>query len=63
MNTTENFEMCDEEKSYHDWVAKNLIFVNANKNSVSVMKKLYLEGFAAGYQYRKEFNSKEWLQK
>jgi len=56
-------ELCDEEKSYHEWVANNLEYLQNNKQHVSVMKKLYLEGFAAGFQYNKELQSKEWLQK
>lgn len=56
-------EECDEEKSYHEWVAKNLEYIQQNKSHVSVMKKLYMEGFAAGYQNRKEYNAQEWLQK
>ena len=56
-------EMCDEEKSYHEWVAENIEYLQQNKSHVSVMKKLYMEGFAAGYQYRKELQAKEWLQK
>lgn len=56
-------EMCDEEKSYHEWVAKNIEYIGQNKTHVSVMKKLYMEGFAAGFQYKKELQSKEWLQK
>lgn len=53
----------DEEKSYYEWVTKNLSFISQNKQSVNVMKKLYLEGFVAGWQYRKEHDAKEWLQK
>jgi hypothetical protein len=56
-------EISDEEKSYHEWVTKNLSFIGQNKQSINVMKKLYMEGFAAGWQYRKEYNAKEWLQK
>lgn len=55
--------MCDEEKSYHEWVSKNLEYLQHNKSHVGVMKKLYMEGFAAGFQFKKEFQSKEWLQK
>jgi hypothetical protein len=61
MNTDDEFS--DEEKSYHEWVSKNLSFISQNKQSVNVMKKLYLEGFAAGWQYRKEYDAREWLQK
>lgn len=55
--------MCDEEKSYHEWVADNLAFVKENKQHISVMKKLYMEGFAAGYVYRNIVNEQEQLQK
>lgn len=56
-------EMCDEEKSYHEWVANNLEYLQQNKSHVSVMKKLYMDGFAAGFEYKKELQAKEWLQK
>lgn len=46
-----NTDLCYEEKSYHEWVANNLSFVNQNKQSISIMKKLYMEGFAAGFDY------------
>jgi hypothetical protein len=58
-----NEDLCDEEKSYYEWVSNNLSFINQNKQSVNVMKKLYMEGFAAGWQNKKEFQAKEWLQK
>jgi hypothetical protein len=56
-------DLSDEEKSYYQWVSKNLSFINQNKQSVNVMKKLYMEGFAAGWQTKKESQAKEWLQK
>jgi len=55
--------MCDEEKSYHNWVSNNLEFLQNNKQHVSVMKKLYMEGFAAGFQFKKELQAQEYLQK
>ncbi|NBT08990.1 MAG: hypothetical protein EBS93_08900 [Chitinophagia bacterium] len=58
-----NEELCDEEKSYHEWVANNLSFVNQNKQSISIMKKLYMEGFAAGFDYRYKLRAEEELQK
>lgn len=61
MNDTD--ELSDEEKSYHEWVTKNLSFINQHKQSINVMKKLYMEGFTAGWQRRQEHNAKEWLQK
>ena len=58
-----NDDLCDEERNYYEWVSNNLSFINQNKQSVNVMKKLYMEGFAAGWQNKKEFQAKEWLQK
>lgn len=59
----QNDDICDEEKSYHEWVANNLEYIQTNKQHVGVMKKLYMEGFAAGFQQKKQFQAKEWLQK
>ena len=56
-------ELSDEEISYNDWVSQNLVFINQNKNSVGVMKKLYIDGYAAGWQAKKEYQAKEWMQK
>lgn len=56
-------QICDEEKSYHEWVTNNLEYLSQNKQHISVMKKLYMEGFAAGFHFKKELQSKEWLQK
>ena len=56
-------ELGDEETSYNDWVSQNLVFINQNKNAVGVMKKLYIEGYAAGWQAKKEYQAKEWMQK
>lgn len=58
-----NEEMCDEEKSYHEWVAKNIPFIRQNKDCVRVMQKLYIAGFAAGYIHKDKINAKEQLQK
>jgi len=58
-----NEDLSDEEKSYYEWVSNNLSFINQHKQSINVMKTLYLEGFAAGWQCRKEYDAKEWLQK
>lgn len=58
-----NTDLCDEEKSYHEWVANNLSFVNQNKQSISIMKKLYMEGFAAGFDYQRKLKAEEELQK
>jgi hypothetical protein len=56
-------ELSDEEISYNDWVSENLIFINQNKNSVAIMKRLYMDGYAAGWQAKKEYQAREWMQK
>ncbi|MFN9957395.1 MAG: hypothetical protein ACK55I_30180 [bacterium] len=55
--------MCDEEKSYHEWVSKNIIFIRDNKDCVKVMQKLYMDGFAAGFVHKNKINAEEQLQK
>lgn len=62
MNNPEEF-LCDEEKSYNDWVKNNLTYINQNKQSISVMRKLYMEGFAAGFVHRDKISIMEQLQK
>lgn len=56
-------ELSDEEKSYHEWVSNNLEYIQQNKSHVSVMKKLYMQGFAAGFHFKKTLQAKDWLQK
>lgn len=58
-----NEEMCDEEKSYHEWVSKNLNYISKHKESISVMQKLYMEGFAAGFHHKFRISAEEYLQK
>jgi hypothetical protein len=53
----------DEEKSFHEWLSNNIGYVNTYKGSIAVMKKLYLEGFAAGYVHRDKINAEIQLQK
>ena len=56
-------DISDEEQSYLDWIALNKNFVSQNKESIHVMKKLYLAGFAAGYIYKGQNQAQEQLQK
>lgn len=56
-------EVCDEEKSYYEWVSKNLEYIQQNKQHIGVMKKLYMQGFAAGFVHRNKMNAEEQLQK
>lgn len=63
MYDPEDYELCDEEKSYHEWVANNLDFIQNNKQHIGVMKKLYMQGFAAGFQHKQKITVQEYLQK
>jgi hypothetical protein len=53
----------DEELSYNEWVANNLDYINQNKTHISVMKKLYMDGFAAGFVHKYQMNLMEQLEK
>ena len=61
MNNEE--QLSDEEKNYNQWVSQNLFYINQHKKSLNVMKKIYLDGFAAGWQFKKEYIAREWLEK
>ena len=63
MYNPEDEELCDEEKSYHEWVAQNLDFIQNNKQHVGVMKKLYMAGFGAGFDHKRKLSAQEYLQK
>ena len=56
-------ELSDEEKFYYDWVKNNLEYINQHKNSIEVMKKLYMAGFGDGFTYRRKMTAQEELQK
>lgn len=56
-------ELCDEEKSYNEWVVDNLYYIRDHKDCIKVMKKIYMEGFAAGFVHRNKINVMEQLQK
>lgn len=58
-----NTELCDEEKSYNDWVSNNLSYINQHKQSIHIMKKIYMDGFAAGFVHKDRINAEYQLQK
>jgi hypothetical protein len=55
--------MCDEEKSYNEWVSHNLTFLSKHRQFIQYMKKIYMDGFAAGYVHRDRINAQAQLQK
>ena len=60
---SKDYYICDEEKSYNEWVKQNIAYIGSNKQHISVMKKLYLAGFASGYEYYRKIKLEEQLQK
>lgn len=58
-----NLDISDEEKIYHDWIAQNLSYVAGHKSCIEVMKIVFMQGFSAGYMYKKQYSAKEQLQK
>ncbi len=59
MCNDKDYELCDEEKSFIKWLNNTEV---ANSD-LPIVRKAYLDGFAAGWQIRKEYNAKEWLSK
>lgn len=60
---SKDYYICDEEKSYNEWVKQNIAYIGSNKQHISVMKKLYMDGFAAGFVYKQRLNAESQLQK
>lgn len=62
-------ELCDEEKSYIDWIKVDF-FKNQKsnledrfKNFDDIIKYSYMQGYAAGFQSKTKHSSEEQLQK
>lgn len=51
--------LSDEEKSFMEWM-KTIIL---KTNDLSIIRKAYLDGFAAGWSYKKQMLAQEQLQK
>lgn len=58
-----NVPLSDEEKSFHQWIDNNINFVNQNKNIIHLMKRIYMDGFVAGWTHKLKYSSEESLQK
>ena len=59
----DNENLCDEEKSYNEWVKNNLPFLSQHRQFIQYMKKIYMDGFADGYVHRDRINAQIQLQK
>ncbi len=53
-------ELCDEEKSFLQWVDNQ---DDIHDKLFDILKIAYTQGYAAGFQYRREVNAMEQLQK
>ena len=55
--------LSDEEKSYNEWVSNNLPFLSQHRQFIQYMKKIYIDGFVAGYVHHNKINAQIQLQK
>lgn len=63
MTSYDDEYMSDEEQNFHAWLSNNISYVNSNKQSIHVMKKLYMAGFSDGFTYKRKIIAEEQLQK
>lgn len=59
-------DLCDEEKSFNSWFADYGAALSMQINGDSPMnlfKTVYMKGYAAGFQAKLDYKSKEYLQK
>jgi hypothetical protein len=60
-NMTKNWdELCDEEKSFLQWINNQ---DEINNKIFDILKTVYMQGYAAGFQARLKYSSDEHLQK
>lgn len=52
-----------EEQNYHQWVKNNLHYLQLNKQHISVMQKIFIDGFMAGVSDCQKTQAEEQLQK
>jgi hypothetical protein len=52
----------DEEKSWINWAKDNKDFLTTFDH-ITVVKTIYIQGFANGYEYKKQYTLEEMMQK
>ena len=65
-NMTENLdELCDEEKSFDAWFVQNNgdLYRQIDDRIIDLLKMVYMQGYAAGFQSKLKYSSEEQLQK
>lgn len=53
--------LSDEEKSFNQWLSQTQCVIKYN--DLNIVKKAYMDGYAAGWHRRKTHNVEEQLQK
>ena len=53
-------DICDEEKSFIMWAKDNREFIGENTR---LLKTVYMQGFAMGFEFKRAINAQEQLQK
>lgn len=57
-------ELCDEEKSFNNWLDENNSELNKiNHTILDLCKMIYMQGYAAGFDARGKRSAEEQLQK
>lgn len=57
-------ELCDEEKSFNNWLNENNSELNKiNHTILDLCKMIYMQGYAAGFDARGKHSAEEQLQK
>jgi hypothetical protein len=58
-------ELCDEEKSFDSWFVQNSgdLYKEIDDKIIGLLKMVYMQGYAAGFQDKLKYSSDEYLQK
>ena len=56
-------DICDEEMSFLYWAKDNREYIEDNLEIFDYLKDTYMQGFAMGFQHKKDHSYKEQMQK
>jgi len=58
-------ELCDEEKSFDAWFVQNNgdLYRQIDDKIISLLKMVYMKGYAAGFDAKGKYSAEEYLQK
>jgi hypothetical protein len=66
MNDTNNVwddNLSDEENNFNQWTKANYKYILENSEYIPIMKKIYIDGFVAGWLNKQRHSAQEYLQK